>query len=419
MVKPIEIEDKVHARLSPSGSKRWMTCPGSISFVESLNIKEYPSSYAAEGTVAHEVHEKVLTNGNDAADYIGEKMVADGFTFTVTESMAEAVQESVNYIRKSIDEAEALGYTVELKVEVRASLEYLGVPGLDGGTSDVVILVWDGDELAEVEIVDYKHGAGVPVEAEGNTQALCYALGTVHPIAEHCTDETVVRVTITQPRARHFRGPIRSWETSLQELKQWQDEKLVPAAKLTREPDAPLVPSDAGCRFCVAAGQCPALYKRTQEVAIADFAEDKFPSPETMTVDQKKTVLAHADMIRAFITAVEAQVKLEMDQGSQDYSKEYKLVHRTVHRRLTDEAKDPQFSPFYDWLKPEELYESKIRSLGDIEKALKTKMKASEVKEVMERMTFKPDPETVVAPINDRRKAVEPSVISDFTGIGD
>lgn len=414
-----DIEEKVHARLSPSASKRWMTCPGSIKFVERLNIKDVPSKYAAEGTVAHDVHEKCLLSGDDADSHIGRKMTVDGFKFTVTESMAEAVQTSLDYIRQRIADHEDWGYTVELRVEVRASLKYLGIPGLDGGTSDVVLLVWDGDTLVEIEIIDYKHGAGVAVEAEHNTQALCYALGSVWPAIGNTEEQTNIRVTISQPRAMHKDGPIRTWEISCSELVDWQDDELVPKAEATLEEDAPLVPSDDGCRFCPAAGQCPELYKKTQEIAIADFAEDKFPEPAKMTTEQKKVVLDHAEMIRSFIVAVENQVKLEMDHGSTDYEDKYKLVHKTVHRKLTEDAQDPDLSPLYDYLEEEEIFERKMRSLGDIEKALKKHMKPKEAKEVMEELTWKPEPGTVVAPVNDKRKAVSPSVTNDFTNLDD
>lgn len=414
-----DIEEKVHARLSPSASKRWMTCPGSIKFVERLNIKDVPSKYASEGTVAHDVHEKCLLSGDDADSHIGRKMTVDGFKFTVTESMAEAVQTSLDYIRERIADHEDWGYTAELRVEVRASLKYLAIPGLDGGTSDVVLLVWDGDTLVEIEIIDYKHGAGVAVEAEHNTQALCYALGSAQPVEQHIDDNTNIRVTISQPRAMHKDGPIRTWEITPVELFKWQQHELIPCAEATLEEDAPLVPSDDGCRFCPAAGQCPELYKKTQEVAIADFAEDKFPDPKAMTTDQKKVVMEHADMIRSFIVAVENQVKLEMDHGSNEYEEDYKLVYKTVHRKLTEEARDPDFSPLYDYLEEEEVFEQKMKPLGDIEKALKKHMKPAQVKEVMDKLTWKPDPEIVVAPVSDKRKPVQPTMISDFTNLDD
>lgn len=47
-----------HARLSPSSAERWMTCPGSVKLAE--GIEDKGSSYAAEGTAAHELAEHIL-----------------------------------------------------------------------------------------------------------------------------------------------------------------------------------------------------------------------------------------------------------------------------------------------------------------------------------------------------------------------
>ena len=52
--------DRKHALLAPSSAKRWMACPGSVAL--SLKCpKPEDSAYAAEGTHAHEVSEKILS----------------------------------------------------------------------------------------------------------------------------------------------------------------------------------------------------------------------------------------------------------------------------------------------------------------------------------------------------------------------
>lgn len=411
-----------HARLSPSAAKRWMTCPGSIALVESLNIEEKPSKYAAEGTVAHEVHEQCLLKNKEAKDFMGQTIEADGFKFKVNQNMVDAVQESLDYIRTRIEEAEDFGLRVEMRVEVRSSLKFLKIPGLDGGTADVILLFWDGDTLVEVEIVDYKHGQGVAVEVEDNPQALCYGDGVInipelkkYPVADG------VKITISQPRAFHPDGTIRTWKTTKEHILEWEEDELVPKAKATLEDDAPLVPSDDGCRFCNANGQCSALYDKTQEIAIADFAEDSFPDPRIMTSEQKMVVMNHAAMLRAFIVAVEESVQGEVDKGSTDYEDSYKLVRKTTQRKLTEDALDPDFSPLLDYIDEEDMYERKPKAMGQLEKAVKEKMKADGVKgfvkaakEIMGEVTFKPEGSLVIAPMSDKRRAVQPSLTSDF-----
>jgi len=411
-----------HARLSPSGAKRWMTCPGSIALVESLNIEDSSSKYAAEGTVAHEVHEKCLLEKLEAKHFLGYKFQADGMEFTVNQNMVDAVQESLDYIRTRIEEAEDFGLRVEMLVEVRSSLKFLKIPGLDGGTADVILLFWDGEDCVEVEIIDYKHGQGVAVEVIDNPQAMCYGLGVIYlPALNGSSVMDGVKITISQPRAFHPDGPIRTWETTKDYLRNWEDDELVPKAKATLEPKAKLVPSDDGCRFCGANGQCSALYDKTQEIAIADFAEDSFPDPLVMTAEQKMIVMEHASMLRAFIVAVEANVQQEVDKGSTDYEEHYKLVRKTTQRRLKEDALDADFSPLLEYLDEEEFYERKPKAMGALEKAVKEKMKADGVKgfvkaakEIMSEVTFKPEGSLVIAPMSDKRRAVQASLTSDF-----
>ena len=47
---------KLHAKLSASGAHRWMACPGSVAAEDGLPDKS--SSFAEEGTIAHDVMEK-------------------------------------------------------------------------------------------------------------------------------------------------------------------------------------------------------------------------------------------------------------------------------------------------------------------------------------------------------------------------
>lgn len=412
------VEEKTHARLSPSGAKRWMTCPGSIQLAEKLGIKDKTSKYAAEGTVAHEVHELCLVKKQQAKEYLGHTIEADGMKFKVNQNMVDAVQLSLDYIWDRIAMAELDNLRAELLVEVRSSLEYLGIPGLDGGTSDVVLLFWDEDKLVELEVFDYKHGAGVAVEAMDNPQAMCYALGIVE---KYKADRKLpVKVTISQPRAHHPDGLIRTWDTDAKLLRYWQDRELIPAARATREEDPPLVPSDSGCRFCKAAADCPKLFERTQEVAMMDFddPESQLPDVQKLSAEQKRFVMDNAAMLRSFIVAVEDQVKSEVDHGSKEYEGHYKLVRKTTRRKFMDDATDELVSPLFDHLDHEDIFEEKSRSMSEIERRLKKAVGAKQAKEIMADITTKPEGELVIAPTTDERRAVEPTIVSDFTGLG-
>jgi len=404
-----------HARLSPSGSKQWMTCPGSIGLIERLGRKDKTNKYAAEGSVAHWVHEQCLLKSVVAETFLGQTRTEDGFTFTINENMVEAVQESLDYIYGRIKEAEDFGYEVEMLVEVRSSLKFLEIPGLDGGTADVILIFRIDGIVAEIEIIDYKHGQGVSVEVEHNTQALCYALGIIYlPEFNGYGIHEGVRITISQPRSHHPDGRIRHWDTTKDEIRNWEEDDLIPAAKETLKDNAALVPSDEGCRFCLAA-PCSALDVKTQEIAMLDFADEPLvPELGVMSVERKKLIMKHANMIRSFIVSVEAQVQHEVDNGSKEYEDEYKLVRKTTHRKFTEEALDVDFSPLLDHLAHGDLFKEVSNPLGEIEKKLKKKLGAKDAKKVLDTITIKPKGSLVIAPIADKRKAVEPSLISDF-----
>lgn len=83
-----------HAQLSPSSAERWITCPGSVALCR--NLPDSSSSYADEGTAAHDLAAKCLESGKDAAEFIGET-VDKGFV--VDSTMAGYVQQYVDFVR--------------------------------------------------------------------------------------------------------------------------------------------------------------------------------------------------------------------------------------------------------------------------------------------------------------------------------
>lgn len=423
MSNATSIEQKHHFSLSPSSSKRWLTCPGSVKLIASLNVEETPSKYAAEGTVAHEIHELCLKDSNVAQHYKGRKFESDGFKFTVNDDMIEAVQYSVDYVNERMSNAIDMGYEVEIYVEVKASLKFLKVEGMGGGTSDLVIVYKLEGVIVEIDVFDYKHGAGVPVEVEGNPQAMSYGVGIVNAMGGFDDDKSLadgVNLIISQPRAFHPDGPIREHNMSKADLISWTLDTLVPGAEATKLDNAELVPSDGGCRFCKASGNCPALYNRTQEVAMLDFDDvegsPNMPDINSLDSEQKLFIMKHGKVITDFVTSVQNQVKLEVDSGSTDYESDYKLVRKVTRRKLKDDALD-EFSLIYDHLEEDDLYERKPKAMGAIEKTLIKSIGKEAAKEVMGDLTTKPEGELVIAPLSDKRKAVQAAITTEFSDL--
>lgn len=401
-----------HSKLSPSSSKRWMTCPGSIRLIDAIDVTDRPSKYAAEGTVAHAIGEECLLGDMDAEDFRGEKRSADGYTFTVNQNMIDAVQVYIDFIRGKVVELKARGETrVTVHVEEKYPLTHLGVEGMDGGTSDCTIIA---HKLKEVHVCDYKHGQGVLVLAENNSQARQYAAGAAykHQIKN---GDTKIFTHIIQPRAKDKQHDGISTEMiSYHELCLWVENTLIPAGKACHDPNAPLVPSEKGCRFCPAS-PCVAQDALVQELAVVDF-QDTLPEPATLSSERKMAIMDHIETIRSFLVAVEEQARNEMNAGSKEYSEKYKLVRKKTNRKFTADAMDPYLSPLLDYLEEDQIFvtEPKMVSITQIEKALKDAIGKEEASELMKSLVTKPQGEIVIAKKTDNRKEVQPAVISDF-----
>lgn len=408
-----------HAKLSPSASKRWMNCPGSVRLIETLQIKDKPTKYAAEGTIAHKICELSLRENKNPIDYLGTKHEADGFSFTVTKDMVEACNVYVDYIRQ---ELEVDG--TEIEIEVKCPLTSLEIPGLDGGTSDCVLI---NRSIKTISVIDYKHGSGVAVEADNNTQLMQYGLGAIlkYLNEESEAQDYLVEMTVVQPRAIHKKGPIRTWSTSAISLVVWGEDILAERAKATLEPDAPLIPSEDACRFCPV-NDCSARYNHISQIAMLDFDNIDSPLPpvETLTPEQKIKIMDHISMIRSFLIAVESSVRLEMDSGSTEYEGRYKLVESNTQRKMTEEAYDEIASPLLEYLDHDDLYEKKPKGIGALEESLKEVFRKNnvkgfgkKVKEILDAVTIKPKGEIVIAPESDSRPRISPSVVSDFDNL--
>lgn len=259
-----------HSLNSPSSFSRRIGCPGSANMEK--DIPSQSSSYADEGTAAHELGETCLLKGDNPEDYRGEVIVVekDGGPrreFTVDGDMISAVEIHVDHCRPLMGRH---------MVEHKFALPFLGEG--EKGTSDFTAL-----HNKILHVVDYKHGKGVPVDAIGNIQGLCYGLGAAKEFQHD--DWHTLRITIVQPRAYHDDGVVRSWDVPRSELFDYLMQ-FAAAAKATEDPNAPL---NVGkwCQFCKAKVNCPAQLDFAQKTLEMDFAEPTSkPVPPQLLSDE-------------------------------------------------------------------------------------------------------------------------------------
>lgn len=260
-----------HSLNSPSSFSRRIGCPGSANMER--DIPSQSSSYADEGTAAHELGENCLRKGDMPEDYRGEvihvhKDGGEPREFVVDGDMISAVETHVDHCRPLMGR-----HMIEHKFE----LPFLGEG--EKGTSDFTAL-----HNKILHVVDYKHGKGETVEAIGNIQGLCYGLGAAKEFQHD--DWHTLRITIVQPRAYHDDGPVRSWDVPRSELFDYML-NFAAAAKATEDPNAPLKVGK-WCRFCKAKVNCPAQLKFAQDTLEMDFAEPTSkPVPPQLLSDER------------------------------------------------------------------------------------------------------------------------------------
>ena len=311
---------RAHSIIGASGYDRWSRCPGSVRLqrVAEAHGMGSSSSFAKEGTVAHEVAAECIENARDTWEAIGQQIEVEGETYTVDAEMAEAVQVWVDTVLGDAAEyRREVGHQPTILVEVTFDLSDIRAEVF--GTSDIVMLLpaWN-----MIRVYDYKHGVGIPVDVVRNGQLMYYALGALHHLGRQDKGFDGVELVVVQPRNHHHMGPVRRWRTTYDDLAQWMEQRLLPAVDRTRDPDAPLVPGDH-CRFCPAKTFCPAMHELAEEALSVDTVKP-------LSDEQLAEWLEKRAALRHFIRALDDEGYSRLTRGNTIPG--YKLVPKRTSR---------------------------------------------------------------------------------------
>lgn len=301
-----------HAMLSASGASRWLVCTPSAQF--ETQFEEVESSYADEGTLAHKLAEIMIKRkaGWPVPDRFFNEIMADEL---YSEEMWGLIEEYAEFIVDKVREAPP--HTLLLQ-EQHLNLTRWIPEGF--GTVDIGLVA-----PGSLEVVDYKHGKGVPVDAHENSQMKVYALGLLD-LFEPLYDIDTIIMTIYQPRI----GNISTFTMTPQELLQWAEEVLKPTAKIAFQGLGEFVAGDH-CRFCRARATCVANAKLNLQLAAREF------EITTITDEQVVKVLRKADSMKKWITAVEEHaLHMAVNRGKKWPG--MKVVQGRSVRRYTNEA---------------------------------------------------------------------------------
>lgn len=350
----------IHAKYSPSMIGRVLHCPGSVRLCDTLP-PSLESVYSKEGVLLH--------------DYA--KVAVDTFFHEHTGSIGGTSWNGYRYAKNMTKEHE------ELILGVVDQLQQRIIPA-DGGFCEVIqdIRVHTTDEVNgtldlavvtddAVHIVDFKFGAGVPVEAEGNEQLLCYLEGFLNGTYSSLPKMNLYAkdwyIWIFQPRLERYLCA----HVDVREMDQFI-KRMNRAIRLSKVPNPPF---NAGehCRtkFCPAGGCCKARLQYANEEAAAVFGlgDDKDGRPNwTMTNAELAEFYKQEKEVVSAFAAIKEYLFNELYAGRKVQG--YKLVAGRGRREWASGLDADKLEDAFPELDTEEIFDIKLRSPAQMEKLL-------------------------------------------------
>lgn len=352
----------VHALLSPSGAKKWLTCAASLACEK--DIPDTSGKAAILGTAMHtiaEIHLNQYIKGTalPLEREVGAYVLDEGKgqikalispmkgAVLITADMIEQVRKYTDYCKAIIDVA------TYAKLEMRVNLTEVLHPGYkvpaeseEGkeddletfGTADLVAVIegFTGESNSAMLIIgDLKTGRH-RVEAKENKQLMLYALGVYRRLKRRY-NITTVRLVIFQPYA----GGATEWDISVEGLELFakfaQKRALLALDAYFRGKKnlkaSDFKPSVGGCQWCRFSEQCAARTKTVNSV-LAEELEDDFVlelTPEQLVAEYEKLPL-----LRQHIDKVEKAMAAALHSGKKVPG--YKLVEGRPGNRAWKDA---------------------------------------------------------------------------------
>ncbi len=382
----IQHSARAHAALSASSSHRWMMCPPSAKL--SGQFADKPSPYAEEGTFLHELSELKLHRylGDTTPEVLEAQYAAHRDNDFYSDEAESVTDEYVDFCIETIESVRASCPDPLILVEHRLDFSEYVPEGF--GTGDLVIVA-DG----VLEVVDFKGGRGVRVEAERNSQLMLYGLGALLEF-DPLYDIRNVRMTIVQPRLNN----ISTYETTTDELIRWAEKEVRPKALLAYEGKGEFCAGE-WCRFCRARYTC-----RKRSEYHMRLAERDFKAPDLLTDEEILDILPVAESLNNWVADLIAYATQQAVDGK--IWPGYKLVAGRSVRKYTSEAEVIRAATEAGYT---DIYKTTLLGVGDLEK----RMGRKKFSEVLGKYVVKPVGAPQLVPENDPRRPYADAA-SDF-----
>lgn len=384
-----------HALLGASSAHRWLVCPPLARLEE--KIKDRGSSFAEEGTAAHELAELQLLKRFKL------------LTAKAVNSRLKLFKETISYYDQSMEDyvslycdlvEERVNQYENASVELEQRVDFTKWVPEGFGTSDVVVL---SDKT--IEIIDLKYGKGVPVDAYLNPQLMLYALGAVDKYDIIYEFETV-RMTIIQPRLDN----ISTFEIEKEELLYWADNYVAPRAVQAWEGTGEWKITDDVVKFSKVRAQLRPRAERNFQL----IDKHELKEAPLLTNEEIAEILERAPEIKKWLEHVETYAL----QKARDEGEEFpgwKVVAGRSNRKVSDVegllmVLEAEGFEDEDILKPQEL-----KAIGQLEKVVGKKKFA----ELASEFIIKPEGKPVLVAETDKRPALNSveNALSDFEGM--
>lgn len=405
----------LHAVLGASSAKRWLTCTPSARLCEKLTARfgAETSPYAAEGTKAHALAEiKVRravyeADGMTAARHSRMTPEEQETYIGINEFRFQALRDELGDIPKDMEQATDSYCDIVMEKYLRAReqdpsarlyleqrLDYSGWVPSGFGTGDALVV---SDSL--LEVCDYKNGKGIPVNAVDNPQLRLYGLGAVAKFGK-LYDFTSVRMTIIQPRLESV-----SEETlTVTALLDWAETEVREKAKQAWNGTGEFVPGEH-CRFCAAKAVCSA--RVAQALKMFQYGLE---APGLIPDEQIPAILGLLDTAEAWIKDIRAYAETQALHGQ--VWPGYKLIHGKKPNRRWSDPEEVKAQLLRAGYPADQFEETKLKPVGEIEKALGKKA----FNALVGGLVFQGEGKLTLVPESDKRQEYA-SADADFSDL--